>query len=94
MQDLKAQFEKLRADAAECALVRDLATDTKKRDLFARLAEHLAVLAQEVERALEKTANSLDGTVQSNGGARMSPDALPITRKAWPKDACAGLCRG
>jgi hypothetical protein len=39
MQDMQAQLEKLRRDAAECALIRDLATDPKKRDLFARLAE-------------------------------------------------------
>lgn len=52
MKDIKAQLEKLRADAAECALIRDLATDTKKRELFAKLAEHLDVLASEVERAL------------------------------------------
>jgi hypothetical protein len=29
---------KLRADAAECALIRDIATDLTKRDLFDRLA--------------------------------------------------------
>ncbi len=41
MQDMKAHLEKLRADAAECALIRDLATDPQKRALFTRLAEHL-----------------------------------------------------
>lgn len=39
MQDMNAQAEKLRTDAAECALIRDLATDPKKRDLFAHFAE-------------------------------------------------------
>ncbi|MCS3896423.1 hypothetical protein M2171_005556 [Bradyrhizobium japonicum USDA 38] len=52
MQDMQAQLEKLRADAAECALIRDLATDPKKRELFTRLAEHLTVLADEVQRAI------------------------------------------
>ena len=52
MQDMQVQLEKLRADAAECALIRDLATDPKKRDLFTRLADHLMVLASEVERAI------------------------------------------
>jgi hypothetical protein len=52
MKDMQAQLEKLRADAAECALIRDLATDPKKRELFARLADHLSVLAAEVERAV------------------------------------------
>jgi hypothetical protein len=45
MQDMQAQLEKLRRDAAECALIRDLATDPKKRDLFARLAEQRSVAA-------------------------------------------------
>lgn len=52
MQDMKAQLEKLRADAAECALIRDLATDPQKRELFTRLAKHLCTLAGEVEAAI------------------------------------------
>lgn len=52
MQDMQAQAEKLRRDAAECAMIRDLATDPKKRELFDRLAAHLSVLAGEVERAM------------------------------------------
>ncbi|MBR0828456.1 hypothetical protein JQ596_23235 [Bradyrhizobium manausense] len=58
MKDMKAQLEKLRADAAECALIRDLATDTRKRELFAKLAAHLEVLASEVERALGAERNT------------------------------------
>lgn len=34
MQDMQAHLEKLRKDAAECALIRDLATDPRKRELF------------------------------------------------------------
>jgi hypothetical protein len=45
-------LEKLRADAAECALIRDLATDAEKRALFTRLAEHLAALSNEVEASI------------------------------------------
>ncbi|KJC44117.1 hypothetical protein UB31_21340 [Bradyrhizobium sp. LTSP849] len=41
---------KLRTDAAECALIRYLATNPKKRELFTRLADHLIVLASEVAR--------------------------------------------
>jgi len=51
VKDMQAQLEKLRTDAAECALIRDLATEPKKRDLFTKLAEHLT-LADEVERAI------------------------------------------
>ncbi|MGY4427557.1 hypothetical protein [Bradyrhizobium betae] len=52
MKDMQVQLEKLRTDAAECALIGDLATDPKKRELFTRLADHLTVLASEVERAI------------------------------------------
>ena len=44
--------QKLRADAAECASIRDLATDPEKRALFRRLAEHLNTLAREIEVAM------------------------------------------
>jgi hypothetical protein len=57
MKDMLTQLEKLRTDAAECALIRDLATDPKKRELFARLAEHFAVLAVEVERAIAENTD-------------------------------------
>ena len=52
MQDYLAHLEKLRKDAAGCALVRDLATDKAKREMFDRLAQHLTQLADEVERAM------------------------------------------
>jgi hypothetical protein len=53
VQDMAARLEKLRKDAAECALIRDLATDPDKRELFTRLAEHYEILATEVERAMK-----------------------------------------
>jgi hypothetical protein len=52
MKDMTASLEKLRADAAEAALIRDLATDIQKRELFTKLADHYAALAAEVERAI------------------------------------------
>ena len=52
MKDYQASLEKLRRDAAEAALIRDLATDPKKREMFDRLARHLNQLADEVERAM------------------------------------------
>ena len=52
MKDYQAHVEKLRKDAAEWALVRDLATDKAKREMFDRLARHLDQLADEVERAM------------------------------------------
>jgi hypothetical protein len=52
MKDMQTSLEQLRANAVEAALVRDLATDAAKRELYARLADHLAALAVEVEQAL------------------------------------------
>jgi hypothetical protein len=58
MQDYQASIEKLRRDAAEAALIRDLATDVGKREVFSRLHAHFTRLADEVERAMSaaKTA--------------------------------------
>ncbi|HZE55712.1 MAG TPA: hypothetical protein VE111_20850 [Bradyrhizobium sp.] len=52
MEDMTAQLEKLRIDAEDCALISKLATDLEKREPFARLADHLGVLASEAERAM------------------------------------------
>ncbi|MET4170344.1 hypothetical protein ABIB99_001419 [Bradyrhizobium sp. LA6.1] len=52
MKDMQAQLEKLRTDSAECALIRDLATEPKKRELFTKLAEHLTILPDKVEHAI------------------------------------------
>ncbi len=52
MKDYQTSLEKLRKDAAEAALIRDLATDPAKRDMFDRLAMHLATLADQVELAM------------------------------------------
>ncbi|WP_426437259.1 hypothetical protein [Bradyrhizobium genosp. P] len=59
MKDMLASLEKLRGDAAEAALVRDLATDPDKRELYTRLADHLSALADEVEKAIN--AGQADG---------------------------------
>jgi hypothetical protein len=53
VKDYLASIEKLRRDAAEAALIRDLATDKAKRDTYRRLHEHLNRLADEVERAMK-----------------------------------------
>ncbi|MGV7218854.1 hypothetical protein [Bradyrhizobium sp. UFLA05-112] len=60
MKDYRAHLEKLRADAAECRLISDLATDPRKRDFFTRLAQHLSTLSDEVER--EMTARLKEGS--------------------------------
>jgi hypothetical protein len=46
-------FRKLHRDAVDCALISKRATDAQKKELFDRLADHLAMLASELERAIE-----------------------------------------
>jgi hypothetical protein len=58
MKDYLAHAEKLRKEAAECALIRDLATDKAKREMFDRLVSHLTVLADRVEMAMLERKNS------------------------------------
>jgi hypothetical protein len=52
MKDLEAYLERLRTDAEECALISKLATDKEKRELFAKLSNHLMTLASEVQRTI------------------------------------------
>jgi hypothetical protein len=53
MGDMLAHLEKLRVDAKVARRASEHATDQKKRELFARLADHLTVLAAELERAIK-----------------------------------------
>jgi hypothetical protein len=58
MKDYQASIEKLRQDAAEAALIRDLATDKTKRELYDKLHKHFNRLADEVEQAARSAAKS------------------------------------
>jgi hypothetical protein len=60
VKNYQAQLERLRRDAAECAMIRDLATDKAKREMFDRLAQHLTVLADEVEMAMRDQKPAVD----------------------------------
>jgi hypothetical protein len=53
MQDVQAYLKKLGTEAVDCALIGKRATNAQKKELFDRLAEHLAMLASELERAIE-----------------------------------------
>jgi hypothetical protein len=48
MKDYFASIEKLWKEAAKAALVRDLATDPVKRDMYGRMHDHLMTLANGV----------------------------------------------
>ena len=60
VEQMLDSLTKLRAEAAACAAIRDETTDVGKRELFARLAQHLGVLAAEVERAIERAHGQHD----------------------------------
>ena len=49
----QAYLRKLHLDAVDCALISKRATDAHKKALFDRLADHLAMLASELEREIE-----------------------------------------
>jgi hypothetical protein len=47
MQDMQACLEKLHREAVDCALISKRAADAQKKELFDRLADHLAMLASD-----------------------------------------------
>ena len=59
MNNYRSHLEALRKQAAESALISALTTVPQKRELFAKHAEHLNVLAAEVERAMA-AANTIN----------------------------------
>jgi hypothetical protein len=85
MQDYLAQVEKLRKDAGECALIRDLATDKSKWEMFDRLAAHLNILADQVE--LDAQAKIRKRPVRL--GKRQCPDHGEATQS--PRNAKPGV---
>ena len=73
MKDYRTHLETLRKQAAETALIRDLATDPQKQELFAKLTVHLNTLAAEVERAMVAASVGIAGTIRASG-AQLQPD--------------------
>ncbi|MGY3558695.1 hypothetical protein ACVWXP_001964 [Bradyrhizobium sp. USDA 4463] len=55
MRAFNEQLETRRIEAIECALIRDLSTDRRKREFFAKLADQLTQLADDVEGAIEES---------------------------------------
>jgi hypothetical protein len=88
VKDMIAYLEKLRVDATECQM---LATDARKRELFAKMAEDFRVLASELERELRRGAekrlphcnqeNSLDGQSAFERCGATSNDASSTSRR-------------
>ena len=57
MKNMQESLDKLRADAVTFSVMSVLETDAEKREYFARLADHLNVLASEVARAIAKVGD-------------------------------------
>jgi hypothetical protein len=57
MKDMQEHLERLRVQTAECEMIRDLATDKAKREMFAKLAEHFKLLADELEKEIAKRSS-------------------------------------
>jgi hypothetical protein len=57
---LRVHLEKLRSDAIEYATISRETTDPSKRKLFARLSDHLTVLADEVQKEIDKQSSQGD----------------------------------
>ncbi len=74
--DTQVRYEKLLADAAECAELRDRATDAEKRELFGRLSEHLSAVASLMQPAM---------------GLRNAAEAPPSPPNLTPKPPPAAM---
>jgi hypothetical protein len=74
MKGYQAHLEKLRKDAAECALVRDLATDRARREMFDRSSGRLDQLADQMEPATGAAAAALSARADGEPiGSRLIP---------------------
>ncbi|WP_027575498.1 hypothetical protein [Bradyrhizobium sp. WSM1743] len=74
MKDLRERLEKLRADAADLALMSRRTSDAGKRQLFGRLAEELAIEALELELVIKR---------QSAGSDPIEPDkVVPLSTRS------------
>ncbi|MCK1341513.1 hypothetical protein IVB38_37375 [Bradyrhizobium sp. 38] len=72
MRDLRAKLAKLRADAADLALMSRRASDPEKRELFGRLADELAIEALELEQVVKR---------QSKRSGSSNPDKVVILKR-------------
>jgi hypothetical protein len=72
----------------DCALISKRATDARKEELFDRLADHLAMLASELERAIEaKGPQWLTSLVQ----VKPRPRPCGFTAANWPNHEAMNL---
>lgn len=77
MKDLRERLEKVRSDATYFARMSNCANDAEKRELFARLADELAIEALEPEPVVNRQSG---GSGSSNQESGLSP-TVPGTTK-------------
>jgi uncharacterized protein YdcH (DUF465 family) len=68
MKDMLAHLEKLRKETAECEIIAKLALDDRKRELFARLADHYRELADEIDRMVRNNTNGVAKEIEKRNG--------------------------
>jgi hypothetical protein len=74
LKDIQTHLEKLRGEAAECLVLSNLATDPEKRQVFARLAEHITGLASAVQNEVAvEPANVVRATETAVVSRRLDP---------------------
>jgi hypothetical protein len=87
-KDYFTSLEKLRRAAAEAAMIRDLATDKTKRELFTLPHAHLNVLADEVEQAMKTSQSTTKQEARrwilTNRKIGRIPEINKIDMISWP----------
>ena len=59
MDDFHAKLEKLSLEAEDCELIAKLATDPKKRSMFAELAFQLRAISRDIEAPIRARADDI-----------------------------------
>jgi hypothetical protein len=57
MQDLKARYEKVCVDIAECEMIGSLAADADKRKMFRELAEQYKRMADALKKEIDRRSH-------------------------------------
>ena len=61
MKDLQTKLERLLAEAQDCDLIGNLATDHDKRATFRRMAEQFRQMAEQLRTDIAAKASGTDG---------------------------------
>lgn len=62
MKDLKAKLDQLLAEAQDCDLIGNLATDSAKRATFRRMAQQFREMAEQLKADIAARLGNSDGS--------------------------------